>query len=198
VLRTGSRFGASHLTGVLLGKADERIRSLGHDRLSTFGIGGELSAGEWRSVFRQLVAGGLLDPDVQGYGSLRVTPAAREVLRGARQVRLRRDPAASRARRSEPATRGGPRARESVDASGGLWEALRALRLELARSQDVPAYVVFHDSTLLEMLARKPTTLAEMGEVPGVGRTKLERYGPAFLDVLNRERGTAAAGAGIV
>jgi ATP-dependent DNA helicase RecQ len=187
VLRTGSRFGSSHLTNVLLGKLDERVRSLGHDRVSTFGIGRELSAGDWRSVFRQLVATGLLDLDLQGYGSLRVTPLGREVLRGTRQVRLRRDSVGVKAPSSvgSPARERKPRM-ASGEASGGVWNALRALRLDLARTQDVPAYVIFHDSTLLEMLARRPATLAEMAAVPGVGRKKLERYGTAFLDVLNR------------
>jgi ATP-dependent DNA helicase RecQ len=190
VLRTGSRFGSSHLTDVLLGKADERVRSLGHDRLSTFGIGGDLAAGEWRSVFRQLVATSLLDLDIQGYGILRVTPLGREVLRGARQVRLRRDSATAKARSpAGSAARGREPQVTPGDASAGLWEALRALRLELARSQDVPAYVIFHDSTLLEMLARRPATLAEMGTVPGVGRKKLQQYGQAFLDVLSRGAG---------
>ncbi len=196
VLRTGSRFGSSHLTNVLLGKTDERARSLGHDHVSTFGIGRELSAGDWRSVFRQLVATGLLDLDIQGYGSLRVTPLGREVLRGARQVSLRQDSATERVR---PPTGSATRERRPKampgEASDGLWEALRTLRLELARSQNVPAYVIFHDSTLMEMLARRPATLADMGTIPGVGRKKLQRYGQAFLDVLRRRaEGAAASG----
>ncbi len=182
VVRTGQRFGASYLTDVLLGRDGERVRSFGHQRLSTFGVGADLPESTWRSVFRQLVAAGLLDVDLDGHGGLRVAGPGREVLRGSRRVRLRQDPAAPRGRaraRSQPL----------ADPPGGgegsaLWAALRSKRLELARLQGVPPYVIFHDSTLRELLDRRPQNLDEMAQVSGIGARKLERYGEAFLEVL--------------
>jgi len=183
--RTGQRYGVAHLTAVLRGEADDRIRSLRHDALSTFGIGAELDKRQWRGVFRQLVAGGLLAPDEEGFGTLRLTTASREVLRGATQVHMRReaDRAERRARKKERA----PRARGSLDIApheAPLWDALRDLRGRLAREQGVPAYVIFHDATLFAMLRERPRTLDALGSISGVGERKLARYGSAFLAAL--------------
>ncbi|TCO41807.1 DNA helicase RecQ [Dokdonella fugitiva] len=187
VYRTGQRFGVGHLTTVLRGEADERVRSLGHDRLSTFGVGAELDKQQWRGVFRQLVAIGLLTPDDEGYGTLRLTPASRAVLRGEQPVHLRRqaDRGERRARRQQAR---GERTRASLDIAAHeapLWDALRGLRARLAKEQGVPAYVIFHDATLLAMLRERPQTLGALGAISGVGERKLERYGEAFLDALN-------------
>jgi len=184
--RTGQRFGVAHLTAVLRGEADERIRSLRHDELGVFGVGAELDKQQWRGVFRQLVASGLLTPDDEGFGTLRLTAASRGVLRGDVPVRLRRqaDSAGRRAKRQKSRSE---RTRAGLDIAAhesALWDALRDLRARLAREQGVPAYVIFHDATLLAMLRERPQTLSALGEVSGVGERKLERYGEAFLDAL--------------
>ena len=186
VRRTGERFGATYLADVLRGRANDRIRGFGHDQLPTFGVGAEFSARQWGSIFRQLVAHGLLGIDLDGFGSLRLTAASRAVLRGEQEVRLRKD---ARIASTVPATG----ARELITAvdpgvrQGPLWEQLRALRLELARAQSVPAFTIFHDSTLQEMALRRPRDRAEFANLRGVGEAKLERYGEKFLAVINRE-----------
>ncbi|MDZ7706492.1 MAG: DNA helicase RecQ [Trueperaceae bacterium] len=183
VVRTGQRFGAGHLTDVLLGKRTKRVEALGHAELSTFGIGTELDEKGWRSVARQLVAGGQLVTDAEGHGSLRVGPVAGPVLRGETAVELREDrtPVGVKGR-------GAPKRRRSVDELPGdareRFEALRAVRAEIARESGVPPYVVFHDATLREMAERVPLDAAGLGTVQGVGATKLERYGDRFLAVL--------------
>ncbi len=186
VYRTGQRFGVIHLTAVLRGEADERIRGLGHDALSTFGIGAEFDKQQWRGVFRQLVANGLLAPDEEGYGTLRLTATSRDVLRGATAVHLRRqaDRGERRVKRQKVRTE---RTRASLDIAPHetpLWDALRNLRAALAKEQGVPAYVIFHDATLLAMLRERPQTLRALGAISGVGERKLERYGEAFLGEL--------------
>jgi ATP-dependent DNA helicase RecQ len=189
VYRTGQRFGVGHLVDVLLGKVTPQVERFHHQGLSTFGIGQELDAGQWSRVFRQVVAAGLLEADMEAYGGLRLTEAARPVLRGEQPVWLRRDPVPAR-RKSSKAERGA-RAREAFAgaAENPLWQALRDKRMELAREQGVPPYVIFHDSTLLEMLERRPTSLAEMGQISGVGQAKLARYGEAFLQVIQEAAG---------
>jgi ATP-dependent DNA helicase RecQ len=195
VYRTGQRFGAGHLGDVLTGKATERVEQFNHHILSTFGIGKELNAAQWNSVYRQLVAGGLLESDIEAYGGLKLTEAARPVLRGEQSVWLRRDadPAirktGRKAQRTELNAQGNDKTRGSFAGANDdpLWLALKAQRLALAREQGVPPYVIFHDSTLLEILNRRPSTLEEMAEISGVGQAKLARYGVVFLDVLNNK-----------
>ena len=188
VYRTGQRFGAGYVVDVLRGKGDERMGRFGHDRLPIFGAGAELDARQWRSVIRQLVARGLLTVDIDGYGSLSLTPAARSVVRGGVTVELRRDALPSPARRKKQAAK-------AVGAGPpGLFEALRARRRELAQEQGVPPYVIFHDATLGAMAEIRPRTLDEMGELSGVGAVKLERYGEIFLRVLREYGDDAAAG----
>jgi ATP-dependent DNA helicase RecQ len=184
VYRTGQRFGVVHLIDVLLGKPTPKIEQFRHQQLSTFGIGRELSQAQWSSVFRQLVAGGLLESDMEAYGGLRLAAAARPVLKGAQEVWLRRD--AEPAKRKNSKVERGARAREAYAGASDdpLWQALKDKRMELAREQGVPPYVIFHDSTLLEILNRRPQTLDEMGQISGVGKAKLEKYGDAFLAVL--------------
>jgi ATP-dependent DNA helicase RecQ len=184
VYRTGQRFGVVHLIDVLLGKETAKIEQFHHQQLSTFGIGRELAQQQWSSVYRQLVAAGLLNVDIEGYGGLKLTEAARPVLKGQQEVWLRRD--------ADPVKRKAQRAERNVKArepfaganEDPLWQALKAKRLELAREQGVPPYVIFHDSTLLEILDRKPQTLDEMGQISGVGQAKLAKYGDAFLQVV--------------
>ncbi len=180
VYRTGQIFGAGHVIDVLTGTDGERVRKLGHDRLSTFGIGRDIGKEEWKSIFRQLVAAGLLRVDMDNHGSLLLTEACRAVLRGEERLSLRRDPAPKRASRAS-------RARPSLDDphDDALFQELRALRLELARDQGVPPYVIFHDTTLLEMARGKPRSLAAMAALQGMGRSKLDSYGQAFLEVID-------------
>ncbi|OGT00058.1 MAG: ATP-dependent DNA helicase RecQ [Gallionellales bacterium RIFCSPLOWO2_12_FULL_59_22] len=184
VYRTGQRFGAGHLADVLIGKLTERVEKFNHQRLSTFGIGKELSPVQWSSVYRQLVASGLLEADIEAYGGLKLTETARPVLRGEQEVWLRRDadPAKRKAQRAERLNK----SREPfVGANENrLWLALKAKRTELAREQGVPPYVIFHDSTLLEILNQRPVSLDELGRISGVGQNKLARYGDEFLKVI--------------
>ena len=185
VSRTRERFGAAYLTDVLRGRDTDRVRSFGHDQIPTFGVGADLGPNEWRSVFRQLVARGLLRVDMEGYGSIRLTRESWPVLRGETPVHMRRDvrPPASRRKRRARKERPPPDPATWDDA---LWEALRAHRLELARAQSVPPYVIFHDATLREMVERRPRTLDELAGITGVGETKLERYGEDFLAVIGK------------
>jgi ATP-dependent DNA helicase RecQ len=184
VYRTGERFGAHHLVDVLVGNATERVQRFGHDRIKTFGVGSELDRTGWLSVIRQLLAQGHLLPDPDGHGGLVLAASAAEVLRGAREVHFRAETRRERARsRRTPATREGA---ATLDAAAQrLWEALRAWRLDEARRQELPPYVIFHDTTLLEVARRRPSSLDALAEIPGIGRSKLDRYGPALLAVLS-------------
>lgn len=183
VYRTGQRFGANHVIEVLRGSDSEKLRRFGHHQLSTYGIGSDLSANEWRSVLRQLVAGGYLAVDPEGYGGLRLTEACRPVLKGEQSVSLRRDAKVERS--AGGSSRSRPVA-ESIDAADEpLWQALRACRKQLADEQGIPPFMVFHDRTLRDMLTRRPGTLSELSAVSGVGDAKLERYGDAFIAVFN-------------
>ena len=188
--RTGQRFGAGHLIDVLRGSATEKVTKFGHQSLKTFGCGAELSKQEWQAVFRQLIASGLLEVDHESYGGLRLTPGAVAVVKGAQSVRLRRDAgtATKKSLREARARRdsGAPAALSPAD--DRLWHALKARRLELAKAQGVPPYVIFHDSTLLEMVRERPRDAGHFAGLPGVGSRKVERYGDAFLAVI-REHG---------
>jgi len=188
VYRTGQRFGAGHLVDVLRGKTSERVEQLGHDRLTVFGLGENQPPRFWHSLIRQLLAAGLLAVDPGGHGGLRLDPAARSLLRGEQEFRMRR---------SVEKTEKSSAARKRAGTTGGDqpgFEQLRALRLELSRGEGVPPYVIFHDATLLAMLEAAPKSLAEMAEVHGVGRHKLEKYGQAFLACLLALDGKAPGG----
>lgn len=184
VYRTGQRFGVAHLIDVLLGKPTPKVEQFNHQQLTTFGIGKDLVQTQWSSVYRQLVAAGLINVDIEGYGGLKLTEEARPVLRGEQEVWLRRD--ADPAKRKTSKAERGSRLREAFAGANEdpLWLALKAKRTELAREQGVPPYVIFHDSTLLEILNRKPQTLGDMAQISGVGQAKLAKYGDAFLQVV--------------
>ena len=182
VHRTGQRFGVNYLIDVLLGKDDDRIKRFGHDRLSTFGIGKELGQQEWRGVFRQFISRGLLAVDLEGHGGLRLTDLSRPVLRGEAPLMLRRDAKPEKAKKTK--TLRAVRSAFIQDADRRLWEALRARRLELARKQGVPPYVVFHDATLAEMVERRPQTLSDLAHISGVGERKLAAYGADFVAIV--------------
>ena len=182
VHRTGQRFGVNYLVDVLLGKDDDRIKRFGHDQLTTFGIGKELDNNEWRGVFRQLIVRGLLAVDLEGHGGLRMTDLSRPVLRGEERLMLRRDAKPEKIKKTKAAR--AARSPFTQEADQRLWEALRARRLECARKQGVPPYIVFHDATLAEMVERRPRTLNDLAHISGVGERKLEAYGEDFIGVI--------------
>jgi ATP-dependent DNA helicase RecQ len=180
IYRTGERFGQVHVISVLLGESDERIGRLGHDKLSTFGIGKAHDRGAWRSIVRQLVAHGLIVVDVAGHGGLSISPKGREFLREKMPLSLR---ASKKPKANGKSAR--REARQAIPAADRvLFEKLRARRLELAKAANVPPYVIFHDKTLMEMAARCPRSAAQLAGISGVGEAKLARYGEAFLEVI--------------
>jgi ATP-dependent DNA helicase RecQ len=180
VYRTGSRYGVEYLVDVLRGERTERLLANGHDSLSVFGRGIDLPEKEWRSIFRQLLARGFLQTDPEGFGALRLDDSCRPLLRGEATLLLRRE----QAKAVTPRKSGGKPALDIASEDRVLWEALRSKRRQLAQEQGVPPYVIFHDSTLMEILSARPRSLVELGRVAGVGDKKLERYGEAFLDVV--------------
>ncbi len=179
VHRTGQRFGVGYLVDVLLGKEHERISRFGHDTLSTYGIGTELNQNEWRDLYRQLISRGLLSVDLEGYGGLHLTEASRLVLRGEERLMLRKQIKRSRSDKRERKNN-----RQVEAAHRNLWEALRATRQALAEEQGIPAYMIFHDATLMAMIEQRPETLGQLGGISGIGERKLEAYGESFLEVL--------------
>ena len=184
VYRTGQRFGALHVVSVLLGQPTDAIRQWGHDKLPLFGLGADRDRNFWRSVIRQLVARGALAIDTGEFASLALVPdKARPLLRGEEAIMLRQDEAPpierARARAAEPAA---PNALPQEAAQ--LFEALRAWRMVQARGQGVPPYVIFHDAVLREIAGLRPVGLDELGEIKGVGASKLLRYGAGVLDVV--------------
>ena len=185
MVRTGERFGTEHLTNLLLGEATDAILQYGHDRLPTFGVGKEFGKPRWRSIFRQLHGAGLTAIDVSGYGRWTMTDAGRRVLKGAATFALRQD-TLSGGRKVARAAASAAALDDGAEADPTLLEALKRRRLELAKAQQVPAYVVFADKSLVDMARRKPATPAEMREVHGMGDVKLKRYGEDFLDVIRR------------
>ncbi|MFM8525290.1 MAG: DNA helicase RecQ [Cyanobacteriota bacterium] len=194
VYRTGQRFGAAHVVDVLLGANTERIRSLGHDQLSVYGIGRELDRSQWRAVLRQLTSLGFLSSPAEARGGLCFgdEELVRPLLRGEIQLELSLPPPQKEQQRSGAGVGSSAAGRslssgelidpDSVDAV--LMEALKGWRREMARQQGVPPYVVFHDRTLVELAARRPTCLADLSGIGGIGAAKLERYGEALLEVL--------------
>lgn len=188
VYRTGQRFGAAHVIDVLRGNDTAKVRQHGHESLSVFGIGSDLAAQRWRSVLRQLLVRGYLKSEPERFGGFRLTSLSRSLLRGEQQLALREDPAV--ARTTKPRKRGAAAAIAPADLP--VFEALRACRKALADDHEVPPYVIFHDSTLRAMVEHRPATLDQMLDLSGIGQTKLDRYGQAFLDVL-REHGPPVA-----
>lgn len=191
MVRTGERFGLEHIISILRGEDTERVRALRHDQLPTYGVGAHYDKHQWRDLCRQLYALGLTSVDAQ-YGSWLVTEAGWAVLKAEAQVALRHPPAkqARRARGSGStgATgRGGRKTQPQVELSERDMELLRALkekRTDLAQAQNVPAYVIFPDKTLIEMAMVRPSNLDQMAEIGGVGARKLEKYGAVFLEVV--------------
>lgn len=187
VYRTGQCYGAHYLTDVLRGNHDERVSRSGHDNIKTFGVGKDLSAKEWLSVFRQLVAGGHLTVDLSQKAGFRLTEKSWQILKNEQTIRFRRD-----IKRPIPVKSGSKKlkVRESFDdRSSGLFDELRRLRLETAQERGIPAYVIFHDKTLEEMAVRKPGTHEDLLQITGVGEKKLEQFGDIFLNVIRMWKG---------
>jgi len=181
--RTDQVFGANYLADVLVGADQERIGRNGHEHISTFGIGSHLDRKQWLSVYRQLVAMGLMHVAPE-HGSLVLTEQARPVLRGEQDVHFRKDPKPAKRDRSRRRGRAAVEVELTDEASRQLFEALRAKRMQLAKAQGVPPYVVFGDRTLIEMAQRRPSRVDELVDINGVGQKKLEKYGRAFLEVI--------------
>jgi len=181
VYRTGQRFGVKHLIDVLLGKITPQVERFNHDKVSTFGIGTMHTQTQWNSIFRQIVAANLLTVDMSGYGSLHLTEKSYPILRGEQTIAFRHDPEPSKKK-----TKSGIKKDKKVNAlpNDELWQALKHKRLELAREQNVPPYVIFHDSSLIEIHSLKPRSLTEFAHISGVGQTKLEKYGAIFIEVI--------------
>jgi ATP-dependent DNA helicase RecQ len=196
-------FGAQQIIDVLRGKSTQKVLQFGHERLSTFGIGADLDANQWRSVLRQLVMLGLVKVDHERFNTLRLTEASREVLRGERRLSLRRQAARPVSRRGErravdrtrvagvgmvalAGANANGAADDGVNSNANVFEALRGWRRDVAKEHGVPAYTIFHDSTLHELAGRLPRSLDELRNISGIGATKLERYGTALLDVMRR------------
>ena len=182
IVRTGERFGMEHLVAILTGDLTDNVSKFNHDQLPTFGVGRNRKAADWRSIFRQLSAVGLIAQELMEHGRWRVTDEGWAVLKGRQTVELRKIAASSTAKGER---RGRATAPAIVsDADSQLLDSLRALRTRLARAQNVPAYVVFSDRTLVELATHRPATQAAMREIHGIGDAKLERYGAEFLAVI--------------
>ncbi|MFC3104355.1 DNA helicase RecQ [Salinisphaera aquimarina] len=179
VYRTGQRFGAGYIVDHLRGVESDRASTTGHAQLSTFGVGADIEVGKWRSVVRQLIALGYLQVEHERFGGLRLAGQSKALIKGEQTLELRVDRSAKRSR---------SRLKKDLPPieieDEPLWEALRGLRTDLAKEQDVPPYVIFHDATLREMLARRPTSKHELEDVPGVGEKKRDAYGRAFIDLI--------------
>jgi len=191
VYRTGERFGAAHLVDVLLGRETEKVVAAGHDKVSTFGIGTELNASAWRTLYRQLVIRGLLDVDDERFGALRLTEKALPVLRGEEPFVMRRQPKPARRRRADGRGGGTLEAAMSED-DRALLKTLKAWRMEEARSRGVPAYVIFHDSTLRDIAALRPRSIQALSTIDGIGERKLESYGADVIAIVERHGVTDA------
>ncbi|NRA88915.1 MAG: HRDC domain-containing protein, partial [Rhizobiales bacterium] len=186
VHRTGQRFGVGYLTDILLGKDDERIKGFGHDKQSTFGIGTEHDKKGWQNVFRQLVAQNLLVVDIAGHGGLSVTENGGTFLREKNTILLRKPPKQTTAKKYDrPSKKAG--AEFENDQDKDLYELLKGVRAQIAKTKKLPAYVIFHDRTLIELASQKPQSLNAMLAINGIGETKLERYGEAFLELITND-----------
>jgi ATP-dependent DNA helicase RecQ len=187
VYRTGQRFGAAYLTDVLVGNPSPRILNLRHDRIKTFGAGREMSAEEWRSVFRQLLAAGMLSVNLGKISGYRLTEKSWPVLRGEHRVQFRKDPRPARNKKPKPAAAG--RKMDFLDDNAGpLFEKLRRLRLDISKQLGVPPFVVFHDKTLMEMALNRPKNRREFHGISGVGEQKVAQFADAFLEAINASR----------
>jgi ATP-dependent DNA helicase RecQ len=187
---TGSRFGAVHIVDVLMGAANERVLRLGHDRLAVYGAGKAQKREALQQLIRQMVAANFLSLDIAGYGGLSVADQGRALLRG--EATFLHRPAVQ-ARRAERKTKASVATGALSEAEATLLDALKQLRLRLAKAQQVPAYVIFSDRTLIDMAARKPQTNDEFAAVHGVGAAKLAAFADVFLAAIRRHQAEGSA-----
>ena len=180
ILRTEERFGAGYLIDILRGKSTDKIKQNGHDKLPTFGIGQDYSKSEWQGVFRQMMGYDLVRPDIERFGAFRMTEMARPILRNEQTIELRKDTIIKETRKAKVKSL-------VAEEDETLFSALRSKRRSLAEALNAPAYVVFADAVLMEMAKTRPSNLDEFSNLSGVGSVKLERYGKAFLEVINDE-----------
>ncbi len=186
IYRTGERFGAVYLTDILTGRITERIKRFGHDRIKTFGVGNELSSQQWRSVFRQLAAAGLVSVNLSEISGFRLTKQSWPVLRGERRIQFRTDPQPVKSRKKKRTIqRSAPDQLPESDQT--LWEAMRKLRMSISKELGIPPYVVFHDRTLKEMVELRPTNRAELLLITGVGEKKADQFGSRFLELIKAD-----------
>ena len=181
--RTGQRFGVGYLIDVLLGADDERIKSFNHHQQSTFGIGTEHSKKDWQNILRQLVAQNLLEVDIAGHGGVSITKKGRKFLNDKQIIELRKPPRQATTEKLKQEIKTVNTALET-EQDKALFQALKAIRAELANSKNLPAYVIFHDKTLIELATQKPQSLNAMLTINGIGETKLKRYGQEFLEAI--------------
>ncbi|MBO6827271.1 MAG: DNA helicase RecQ [Sneathiella sp.] len=180
IYRTGQIFGAGHIVNVLTGNKSDKVTELAHDQLPLFGEGKHNSRHEWQALIRSLLARDLIHQDMEGYGALSLKESCRSYLKGDAKFAIRREEKSSGQARVSPKILDNPEEQ-------ALFDKLKALRLELAREADVPPYVIFHDRTLLEMVHLRPTDMTAFSSISGIGATKREKYGDAFLDAINGE-----------
>lgn len=194
VYRTGQRFGVKHLVDVLTGKVTPQVARFNHDKVSTFGIGQDYTQQQWQSIYRQLVAANLLTIDMRGFGSLQLTANSQKLLRGEQTIAFRKDPEVTpkKEKAAKSVKKTAAERPQGPAPDDALWRALRSKRLDLAREQSVPPYVIFHDSTLIEIHHQKPRTLEEFATISGVGKSKLERYGEVFINLVVEHAGDYA------
>jgi ATP-dependent DNA helicase RecQ len=186
VYRTGQRFGMVYVVDVLLGMMDDRIIQFGHDQQSTFGIGKEWSKPEWQNIFRQLVSRNLLMVDVNEYNGIKITEKGFAFLKKKESIDFRKLSVKQKARRNKSARRSKPVMSDESDQE--LFEKLKEARQAMAKKRKVPAYVIFHDKTLIELAGRRPQSFEEMLEINGIGESKLEKFGQTLLDVILADR----------
>ncbi|MDP4268179.1 MAG: DNA helicase RecQ [Bacteroidota bacterium] len=183
IYRTEQMFGVTHLINILLGKEDEKVKRFNHNKLSTFGIGTEYDKSQWKSIFRQIIASGLAIIDMESYGAVKLSANSNKILRGEEKVYLRSDVMDRKSTKTKK-TSTGKRSILTNAEDENLFQKLREYRLSLAKEQGIPPFVIFHDSTLIEIVNKKPSNLKEFSCISGVGKSKLERYGNSFLEII--------------
>lgn len=185
IYRSGERFGANYLIDILLGKDDARIKNFNHHNLSTFGIGKEFNRVEWQAIFRQLIAQNFIKVDIAGHGGLSMTKEGRDFLKDKKTLQLRKVEKITKATKEKKSKESKKEILElSDDKEKNLFEQLRSKRTEIAKSQNLPPYIIFHDKTLVEITKLQPKSLEELGKISGVGEMKLKKYGKEFLRIV--------------
>jgi len=187
IYRTDQMFGITHIINVLIGKEDEKVKRFNHNKLSTFGIGQEYDKSQWKSVFRQIIAHGVATVDMESYGAVKLSANSNKILRGEEKIYLRSD-IMDRKSKKEKKTAAGKRSVLTNTEDETLFQKLKSFRLSLAKEQKIPPFVIFHDSTLIEMVNKKPKNLVEFSEISGVGKSKLDRYGSSFLEIIKEHK----------